>query len=115
MFPGGPPVSTRAHPDRHVDVRLPPARGLHRRRVDAAWSAPRRSPPGGGSGVDFTEYRVNGGAWAKPTRRRSPFPVTVATEGEHTVEYRSADKAGNVEAAKSVAFGIEHAVRRASR
>ena len=33
--------------------------------------------------------------------------MTVSAEGQHTVEYRSVDKAGNVEAAKSVAFGID--------
>ena len=39
----------------------------------------------------------------------APFAsqVTVSAEGQHTVEYRSADKAGNVEAAKSVEFGID--------
>jgi PKD repeat protein len=33
--------------------------------------------------------------------------VTVSAEGQHTVEYRSVDKAGNAEATKSVAFGID--------
>ena len=39
----------------------------------------------------------------------SPFAsqVTVEAEGQHTVEYRSADKAGNAETAKTVAFGID--------
>ena len=48
--------------------------------------------------------------------RRPPTPaganpfaseVTVEAEGQHTVEFRSVDKAGNVETAKSVAFGID--------
>ena len=53
------------------------------------------------SGVDFTEYRVNGGAWTKGNS------VTVSALGAQTVDYRSADKAGNVETAKSVAFTIK--------
>ena len=64
-----------------------------------------------GSGVDYTEYRVNtAGRWAKKanTANASPFVTTVhgAGPGRHVVEYRSADKAGNIEATKSVAFSI---------
>ena len=67
------------------------------------------------SGVDYTEYRVKTGAtqgdWVKATNTggANPFAsqVTVSAEGDHTVEYRSVDKAGNVEATKSVAFGID--------
>ena len=33
--------------------------------------------------------------------------VTISAEGQHTVEYRSVDKAGNAETAKTVAFGID--------
>ena len=54
--------------------------------------------------MDYTESRVDGGAWGKGTS------VTVSAPGAHTVEYRSADKAGNVETAKSVGFSIEQAV-----
>ena len=56
------------------------------------------------SGVDYTEYRVNGGAWTKGNS------VTVSAVGAYAVEYRSADKAGNVETAKSVAFSIKEKV-----
>jgi hypothetical protein len=75
--------------------------------------------PGGGdetpgSGVDYTEYRVNtDGATGEWVRRdnaaaASPFltQLNVSAPGSHVVEYRSADKAGNVEATKSVAFSI---------
>ena len=41
------------------------------------------------------------GDWVKGTS------VTVSDEADYTVEYRSVDKAGNVEAAKSVAFKID--------
>jgi PKD repeat protein len=69
---------------------------------------------GEGSGVDFTEYRVNtGGAtgdWVRSenTGDDDPFETsfTVDDEGSHVVEYRSTDNAGNVEAIKSVAFSI---------
>jgi plastocyanin len=74
--------------------------------------------PGGGqipgSGVDFTEYRVNtDGATGQWVRRdnganASPFvsQLNVSTVGSHVVEYRSTDKAGNAEAAKSIGFSI---------
>ena len=71
------------------------------------------APPAGEqpSGVDFTEYKVNDGAWTKATNAAGANPfaseVLVEAEGQHTVQFRSTDKAGNVETAKSVAFGID--------
>jgi len=70
--------------------------------------------PGEGSGVDFTEYRVNTdgatGEWVRSDNGEGDDPFatsfTVSDEGEHTVEYRSTDNAGNAEAIKSVAFDI---------
>jgi PKD repeat protein len=67
------------------------------------------------SGVDFTEYRVKTGTvqgdWVKTanTGGANPFAsqVTISAEGQHTVDYRSTDKAGNVEATKTVSFGID--------
>jgi PKD repeat protein len=51
------------------------------------------------------------GDWVKAnnTTAANPFAseVKVEAEGQHTVEFRSTDKAGNVEATKSVAFGID--------
>ncbi len=75
------------------------------------------------SGVDFTEYRVKTGAtqgdWVKAsnTAAANPFAseVTVSAEGDHTVEFRSVDKAGNVEATKSVGFSISDDVATARR
>jgi hypothetical protein len=80
--------------------------------VGTAVAAAAPSVPG--SGVDSTEYRVtmNGtaGEWIRTTNATGadPFTTTVAisTEGTYTVEYRSVDKAGNQEAAKSVGFSI---------
>lgn len=54
------------------------------------------------SGVDTTEYRVDGGAW---TDYDAPF--TVSSVGQHVVEYRSLDNAGTMEATSSIEFTIE--------
>jgi cytochrome c len=55
-----------------------------------------------GSGVAGTEYRVDGGAW---TAYAAPF--TLSRNGTHVVEYRSTDRAGNVEPARSATFRIK--------
>jgi len=55
-----------------------------------------------GSGVALTEYDLDGSGWQTYTA-----PFTVSADGEHTVQYRSTDVAGNVEAAKSVSFRID--------
>ncbi|UUZ82004.1 carboxypeptidase-like regulatory domain-containing protein [Paenibacillus sp. P26] len=55
-----------------------------------------------GSGVDKTLYRLNGGAWTEYTA-----PIALTTDGGYTVEYYSKDKAGNNEAAKSVAVKLD--------
>jgi hypothetical protein len=49
----------------------------------------------GGYGVDFTEYRLGTGVWTKGTS------VTLDTNGDHVVSYRSTDVIGNVEEAKT--------------
>jgi hypothetical protein len=55
----------------------------------------------GGAGVDYTEYSLDGGEW---TRYTGPFQVTEA--GDHDLQYRSADLAGNVEDAQLLAFRV---------
>ncbi|GAA1002663.1 hypothetical protein Aple_001190 [Acrocarpospora pleiomorpha] len=55
-----------------------------------------------GSGVDRTEYQVDGGAWT-----RYAEPVVITGDGPHTLAYRSTDKAGNVEAAKTLAVKVD--------
>jgi len=52
------------------------------------------------SGVAFTEYRIDGGSW---TTYAAPVPVSL---GEHAIEYRSTDVAGNAETAKSLAVDV---------
>jgi cytochrome c len=56
----------------------------------------------GGSGVDLTEYAIDGAAFQEYTA-----PFVVSAPGEHTVEFRSTDVAGNVEGTKSVSFTIQ--------
>jgi PKD repeat protein/type 1 glutamine amidotransferase/plastocyanin len=55
----------------------------------------------GGTGVEWTEYRVDGGAWTRNTNTGTADPfvttLTVRGQGAHTVEFRSRDRAGNVE------------------
>jgi hypothetical protein len=58
--------------------------------------------PGGGAGVDKTEYRLDGGAWTAYT---APFAVT--GDGNHLLEYRSLDLAGNLEEIQTLAFKID--------
>ncbi|MEV0826766.1 ThuA domain-containing protein [Nonomuraea rubra] len=55
----------------------------------------------GGSGVDKTEYQLDGGDWTAYTE-----PVTVTGDGQHELKYRSADKAGNVEETKTLTLTI---------
>ena len=57
---------------------------------------------GAGSGVAGTRYRVDGGAW---TTYSAPF--TLSQNGNHTVEYGSADVAGNQEPARSVSVRLK--------
>jgi plastocyanin len=66
---------------------------------------------GGASGVDVTEYSVDGGAPVVSENDGGDDPFltefTVSGEGEHVVEYGSTDNAGNVEETQSVEFEIE--------
>ncbi|MCO8271636.1 ThuA domain-containing protein [Actinoplanes sp. TRM 88003] len=56
-----------------------------------------------GSGVASTEYQLDGAtAWTAYTG-----PVAVSGDGGHEVRFRSTDRAGNVETAKSVAVKID--------
>ena len=54
-----------------------------------------------GSGVQTTEYSLDGGAVQPYTT-----PFTVSGNGTHTVEYHSRDRAANTEASKSLQFQI---------
>ena len=68
-----------------------------------AWYSPRTVTLTAGdatSGVASTSYRLDGGPWTAYTG-----PFFVATFGPHTLEFRSTDSAGNVEADKTVSWG----------
>lgn len=45
---------------------------------------------------------IEGGTWQSYTN-----PVTFSQDGMYTVSYRSTDKAGNVEAVKTVGFNLD--------
>ena len=51
-----------------------------------------------GSGVSFTEYAVDGGAWVRAGVVTVSLGRKGSNSGVHVVAYRSADLAGNVEA-----------------
>ncbi|PYI51873.1 discoidin domain-containing protein [Paenibacillus flagellatus] len=55
------------------------------------------------SGIGRTEYSADGGTSWRPYTG----PIVLATDGVHDLLYRSADKAGNLEAAKSVLVRID--------
>ncbi|NYJ20863.1 hypothetical protein HNR05_002654 [Leifsonia psychrotolerans] len=54
------------------------------------------------SGIARTQYRLDGGRWADV----AGSAVTVATEGEHTLTFRSTDIAGNREAEQTIPITI---------
>lgn len=54
------------------------------------------------SGIDRTEYKLNGGAWTTVTDS-----VYLTGEGIHTLDYRSVDRTGNMETPKQVVIGID--------
>jgi hypothetical protein len=56
-----------------------------------------------GSGVDRTMYNLDATSWNRYTT-----PFIVSSNGTHTVQYYSVDKAGNTEATQSVTFVISH-------
>jgi plastocyanin len=54
-----------------------------------------------GSGVDTVEYQVDDTSWTPYTQ-----PVAVTAVGDHAVQFRATDKAGNVSSVGSVAFTV---------
>ena len=72
----------------------------------------RASDGAAGTGVDWTEYRIDGGAFTRATNtaHAEPFVTTftVSGDGDHTVEWRSRDASGNTESPNgSVTFKID--------
>ena len=69
----------------------------HSAPVTVSFSA--TDPGSGASGVAYTEHRLDAGRWTRGASCTVPAPAN--TSHVYTVGYRSADQAGNVEAAKS--------------
>jgi adhesin/invasin len=59
------------------------------------------------SGVASTEYRVDGGSWTAGTSVTVNAPANHSNDGMHTIDYRSTDAAGNVEATKTTHVTID--------
>ena len=73
-----------------------------------AWYSPRTvtlTATDATSGVASTSYRVDGGPWTPYTGTFS-----IVTYGPHTLDFRSTDVAGNVEATKTTSWGSDFTV-----
>jgi len=57
----------------------------------------------GGSGCSTTAFRIDGGAWVTGTL------ISLVTDGNHRIDYNSADMAGNREATKTAWCAIDKA------
>src|SRR5207247_8593050 len=65
------------------------------------------APSDAGSGVNVTEYSVDGGSYAVGTSATIPAPADGSNDGAHTIAYFSADNVGNVEQVKSATVLID--------
>ena len=57
------------------------------------------------SGVNWTEYRIDSGNWT----RYAGSAIDLTEPGPHVVQFRSADRLGNLEAARSLNVSVEAA------
>jgi hypothetical protein len=86
-------------------VRVEPADVFwHRKPVTLTFSA---TDNAGGSGVDFTQYRIDDDLWTEGTRVTVPTPKDHSADGVVVVKYRSVDRAGNVEPFETVKIYID--------
>jgi len=58
-----------------------------------------------GDAIAYTKYRIDGGAW-----QTYNAPFIISSEGDHVLEFYSADDKGNVEIAKSTEIKIDKSV-----
>ena len=65
------------------------------------------SPADAGSGVNVTQYAVDGGSFQVGTSVNIPAPADGSNDGAHTIAYFSADNAGNIEQVKSTTVLID--------
>ena len=61
----------------------------------------------GGTGVAYTQYKLDSGSWTKANKLTIAAPASHAGDGLHTILYRSADEAGNLEAAHTCVVRID--------
>jgi hypothetical protein len=59
------------------------------------------------SGVDYTEYQIDGGSWVHGTSCTVPAPADHSGDGVVTVSYRSVDLGDNTEATKTCPVKID--------
>ncbi len=59
---------------------------------------------GGPSGLDYVEYRLNGGAWLDYDPET---PLVITQNGVNILEYRAVDVAGNVEPTQAITITID--------
>ena len=59
------------------------------------------------SGIAFTLFKVDDGAWTKGTRIEVPAPRNHANDGVHSIRFYSVDNAQNAEREKSVTVKID--------
>ncbi len=74
----------------------------HNRPVTVAFSA-----TDAGSGVAYTEYKLDQGPWTRASQLTVAAPADHADDGSHTILYRSADGAGNLETARICTVNID--------
>ena len=58
----------------------------------------------GGTGIEYTEYRIDGGGWVNYTAQGRFF---LHGEGEHSIEWHSFDHAGNAEPVSSAVIAVD--------
>ena len=61
-------------------------------------------PGAGAAGIDYIEYRLNNEDWAKYI---TSFAITLPPNQYYSFEYRSIDKAGNIEVINSLVLGLD--------
>jgi len=64
-------------------------------------------PPPDPSGVKYTEWQLDDGAWTQGLTCTVPAPADHSADGVHTVSYRSVDNGDNTEAVKTCAVKID--------
>ncbi len=65
------------------------------------------TPADTGSGVQSTEYRLDGGVFQNGTSIVIPAPADHSNDGVHTIEYGSTDNAGNAEVLRTATVRID--------